>query len=149
MCMCVSKADGWTSVPFQMCPPLWSCDCTGNPRATSWAQFLTASPVRWLVRFFYMESVSCSIGSSERLKEKVKKQMWVENYGSLSQKWVWFLWNGCAVPLVRKDSYRERRQSINSISFLTVSSLSSQVGQTHWPTVRLHTLPVLTCKVEE
>lgn len=36
--MCVNKADGWGSDLLQMGLLSWSRDCTGNPRATSWAQ---------------------------------------------------------------------------------------------------------------
>lgn len=51
----------------------------------------------------------------------------------------WILLHGVAVVLhwlvreafVGKDSHRERGQSIDSICFLTVSSLRGQVGQTH------------------
>lgn len=42
--------------------------------ATGGAQFLKVSSVRWLVEFFYMESLSCSIGSSGRLEDRVKNK---------------------------------------------------------------------------
>ena len=42
--------------------------------ATNWARLLQASSVRWLVGFVYMESQSCSIGSSAALESKVKNK---------------------------------------------------------------------------
>lgn len=42
-------------------------------KATGWTQILEVVSVKWVVGFFYMESLSCSIGSSERLRRKWKR----------------------------------------------------------------------------
>ena len=115
--------------------------------ASGAAQILIVSSVRWLVRFFYMESLSCSIGSSGVLGERVRNRC-EQRAGrvnvNIRREHVCVRVCVC-VPLVGKNSHREWGQSIDSICFLAVSSLSSQVGQTHWSAVGLQTLPVLTC----
>lgn len=120
---------------------------TGKDLQGYW-DVLKERSVRSKVSIFYMESSSCSIGSSGWLGETQRRwlgktscitfvtyctgesALYCEHFGVLGT-------GGQVIPPAGQDPHRQRGQSIDSISLLTVSSLSTHEGQAHGATERL------------